>query len=282
MDRQEWLNWRGVGSSDAPVIMKVVPENWHINSPYKLWEQRVTGKEVPVTYPMQRGIDMEETARKWFERKMGVYVFPKAIKHPELNWMTATLDGIDLDGKVCVELKCPKSKESHHYVEVNKKVPDNYYPQVQHQLEVTGLDGMFFCSFDGENGVIVEVARDQNYIDNMKKEEAIFWNCLINREPPELTERDCVNMDHEGQWRKLSQEWIAISTQLKELEQKEQQTRSELISLAKDRNAQGTGVRLTRSVTKGAIDYNAIPQLQGVNLEPYRKKSFTKWRASVL
>lgn len=277
MDRQAWLNWRGIGSSDAPIIKKVSP--W--TTPYQLWEQRVTGKERAITPAMQRGIDLEEPARKCFERKMGVYVFPKAIKHPDINWMTATLDGIDLDGKIAVEIKCGGST-GHHFVEVNKKVPDVYYPQVQHQMEVAGLDGMYFFSFDGQDGVIVEVQKDQKYIDQMKIEEAAFWKCLLEMEPPELMERDCVNMDEETSWRSLSQQWITISTQLKELEKQEQDVKSKLISLANDRNAQGSGIRLTRSISKGAIDYASIPQLQGVDLERYRKNSFTKWRASVV
>jgi hypothetical protein len=33
----------------------------------------------------------------------------------------------------------------------------------------------------------------------------------------------------------------------------------------------GVGVEVLKSSRKGAVDYSAVPELRGVNLEPYRK-----------
>ena len=44
-----------------------------------------------------------------------------------------------------------------------------------------------------------------------------------------------------------------------------------LESLATARRTFGCGVELLRSSRRGAVDYAAIPELRGVNLEPYRK-----------
>ena len=44
-----------------------------------------------------------------------------------------------------------------------------------------------------------------------------------------------------------------------------------LESMATARRTFGCGVELLRSSRRGAVEYAAIPELRGVNLEPYRK-----------
>jgi hypothetical protein len=44
-----------------------------------------------------------------------------------------------------------------------------------------------------------------------------------------------------------------------------------LESLATARRTHGCGVELLRSSRKGPVDYAAIPELRGVNLEAFRK-----------
>ena len=274
-NREEWLKWRKIGSSDAPVILGVSP--WM--TPYQLWEQKISNKESSINPAMRRGIEMEEAARRCFEDKMGVEVFAKCLEHPNINFMTATLDGIDMDHKIAVEIKCP-SATSHQFVQKNGKVPDIYYPQVQHQLEVAGLDGMYYFSFDGQDGVIVEVLRDSKYLENLISEEKIFFECLQNLESPPLTEKDYQHMEQNQEWMKISSRWLEVSNNLKGLEKEEEELRSALISLSQDKNAHGAGVRLTKSIARGNVDYSKIPQLQGIDLNKYRKSHVTKWRLS--
>lgn len=274
-NRDEWLKWRKIGSSDAAAILGVSP--WV--TPYQLWEQKISNKETYVNQAMKRGIEMEEAARRCFEDKMGVEVFAKCLEHPNLNFMTATLDGIDMDHKVAVEIKCPNAS-SHHFVKTNGQVPDIYYPQVQHQLEVSGLDGMYYFSFDGQDGVIVEVQRDSKYLENLISEEKKFFECVQNLEAPALTERDYIKMEEIQEWKSLSSRWIEVSQDLKRLEAEEDDLRKALIALSKEKNAHGAGIRLTKSMSKGNVDYSKIPQLQGIDLNAFRKSHVTKWRLS--
>src|SRR5579863_9675648 len=104
METSESPNWRyeGIGSSDAPSVMGV-----GFRTPYQLWDDKIHRREVPDNYAMKRGRDMEEPARRSFESKIGVAVLPGPFIHPQYNWMGASLDGIDLDRKVAVEIKCP-------------------------------------------------------------------------------------------------------------------------------------------------------------------------------
>ncbi len=270
MDRA-LLEKRKIGSSDAPVIMGVSP--W--KTQFQLWEEKALGKESYSNSAMRRGTEMEESARRCFEKKMGIEVFAKPVVHKNFDWMTANLDGIDLDNKIMVEIKCP-GKEDHITASGNR-IPEKYFPQLQHQLEVTGLQGMYYFSFDGTDGCIVEVQRDDSYIKDMILEEKRFWDCILKKIAPELTEKDYYNMDGNEKWTSAANSWIAVSQQLKSLEEKEKNLRNELILLANDKNAQGNGVRLRKSTVSGSVDYSKIPELKNVNTELYRKNSFTKW-----
>ncbi len=288
MNNEEWLQWRkgGIGSSDAPIIMNASP--WR--TPRQLWEDKVYGNSVQLeTSSMTRGKELESVARHWFEESMNVTVFPKNKVHPSSDWLRASLDGMNLEETIMVEIKCPNKDD--HAVAVNKMVPDKYWPQVQHQLLVTGLDGMYYCSFDGSKGAIVEVARDNAYIEAMLKEEQKFWDKVLSKEAPPLTDRDFITMEQNEEWRLLAARWLEASEHLDSVEAKEKEIRRLMISLSNDRNAIGHGVKVSRSDCDGAIDYKLafedyIDRLKSfypdlclpfLDLSTYRKKSFTKW-----
>ena len=54
-----------------------------------------------------------------------------------------------------------------------------------------------------------------------------------------------------------------------------------LIGLAGHPREQGAGVTVTRYWKAGSVDYKKVPQLQGVDLEPFRKKGGEEVRVSV-
>jgi putative phage-type endonuclease len=163
---------RKIGSSDAPIIMGVSP--W--KSARQLLEEKVLRTKHAASASMQRGIDLEEKARTEFERLMGVSVFGDLpVQHPEIPWMTATLDGLDIDRTTMVEIKCPNPKGPDHKLALSGEVPEKYYPQCQHQLAVTGLEKMYYFSFDGNEGVIIKVDRDDEYIRHLIAEEKSFY-----------------------------------------------------------------------------------------------------------
>lgn len=269
-----WLEWRrqGIGSSDAPVIMQVSP--WKTR--HQLWQEKMYGDSVQQDNPsMKRGRDLEETARQEFEKTIGTLVAPANIEHPKFNWMRASLDGIDVTGKILVEIKCPSQQD--HFVAVNKKVPEKYWPQLQHQMEVVGASEMFYFSFNGKEGAIVEIKRDQNYIDSLVEKEEAFWNMVQSQTPPDLTEMDYICMEGNKEWESLASELKLIKEQTKALEGRDKEVLRQLQSLTQGRNGKGHGMIMQRQICKGAVEYASIPQLQGVDVEPYRKKSFEKW-----
>lgn len=277
-DTPQWLEMRKnfVGASDSPVIMHESP--W--KTPFELWEEKVGLKQFSfVTPAMQRGKDMEHIARYEFEKLTGKKYLPVVVKHPDNDFMIASLDGLSEDEKSIVEIKCPKKVD--HELAKKGQVPRHYYAQLQHQLACCGLDMAYFYSFDGEQGCIVEVYKDASYIDTMVKREEAFIKCVRQFCPPSLCEKDYIEVI-DPKWEMLSKKYVKLKRLLSNLETKEKEIREELIHIAGGLNSTGNGIKLSKVVRKGSIDYDAMLKQEKiqVNLERYRKPSIESWRIS--
>lgn len=270
---EEWLQVRKdkIGSSDAPVIMEVSP--W--KTPYQLWEEKLLPKKQSKNRAMERGLVLEEKARERFSDMTGLLVGPDVIFHPKRSWMMASLDAIDVERKHIAEIKCPGSED--HELAKKGEVPVKYFPQIQHQLEVCELEMAHYFSFDGENGVLVKVYRDDKYIRKLVEKEEEFLECVYDLIAPKLTERDYVNKEDDI-WNMAASEWLSISQELSSLEKREKELRDLLISMCQKQNSKGGGIKVSRFMRKGAVDYAKIPELQHVNLEQYRKAPVECWK----
>lgn len=272
----EWVEMRNnyIGGSDAPVIMNASP--WKTR--YQLMEEKLGLSKPFQSQAMKRGIEMEENARSHFEKLTGYVVFPTVVISKKRPWQMASMDGLTIEKDTAVEIKCPGAED--HQLAEKGKVPEHYFPQLQHQMEVCDLDIMFYFSFDGKNGKILEVKRDQSYIDLMNEEEKKFWDLRQKNEMPELSERDFIEMNG-IEWRSISDKWKDVYLRLKQIEKEEENLREELIKMSDNRNSRGNGVSLTRYLAKGSVDYHSIPQIKGIDLEAYRKPSSVRWRTSI-
>lgn len=270
----EWhaLRRNMIGASDAPVIMRDSP--W--KTPYQLWEYKVgiTEENAP-SASMKRGLDLEEKARERFCEKIDLWMAPTVIIHPEIRWMMASLDGIDVRQERILEIKCPGAED--HKIALDGKIPEKYYAQLQHQMEVSGVDMAYYFSFDGEDGAIVEVGRNTKYIREMLEEEEKFYKCMQNFLPPELVEKDYHEKSDE-RWFSIATEWAMLQENLIELEKRDKQLRDTLISMANGKNCVGAGVRVCKVARKGNVDYGSIKELKGVNLDQYRKEPSEFWK----
>jgi putative phage-type endonuclease len=276
MSHEEWLEWRrtGVGGSDAPAIMHVSP--W--STPFQKWEEKVMDKKQAENSAMRFGRDSEEASRREYETMVGVSMFPLNVENSQYSWLHASLDGIDLNGDKIVEIK--KANREDHFVAVNGMVPDKYIPQCQHILKVMGKDVMDYFSSpsDGSKGVIVEVCRDSSYIDeDLFPRVQKFWDMVLNKIPPELTEKDYQLLSLTAECQKKAHRLLEIRGIRKTLEKEDEEILEYLKADSQGRSAQGHGVRLQKQICMGAIDYSRVPILEGVDLNPYRKKSFEKW-----
>ncbi len=172
---EEWLTFRKskIGSSDALIIVGESP--W--KTPQKLWEEKMGLRASSYeNAAMQRGKQLEAEAKKAFEKKTGLVVWPNVLIRPKHEFIIASLDGITMDSKVAVEIKYPGEKT--HKMAQDGHIPKHYQIQMQYQLAVTGLQMMFYYSYDGEKGEILEVQRDEALIEEILIKENEFFHFM--------------------------------------------------------------------------------------------------------
>jgi putative phage-type endonuclease len=273
MSREQWLQWRrrGIGSSDAASIMGESP--WR--TPYQTWEDKVFGSSQADNAAMKRGRDYEQEARECFEKKMNTLVFPINVIHPEHDWIRASLDGLDLDEKIMVEIKVPGRDD--HFSASLQKVPDKYFVQCQHQLSTKpNLSGMYYFSYDpnAKDGHIVEIARDAAYLkEQLFPKEKEFWEMVLGETPPPFTEKDYIDREDNPEWLRLTSRLREINPLIKEHDE----LREALKAIAAGHNSKGNGVAFTKSICKGTIDYKRAFEDHKISLEDYRKEAYIKW-----
>lgn len=273
---QGTLEWKAlrrtkITATDAAVVLGVSP--W--KTPLTLWEEKTNGTESTFVSPrMQRGLDLEPMARDYFFQEIRIEMFPKVVISPEIDWAMASMDGVSINGQHALEIKCPGYVD--HASALDGKIPDKYFPQLQHQMFVCQLESIFYLSFDGFSGKIIELKRDDKYIENMLTEEEEFYFYIKNHLPPPCKDKDYIKKDDE-EWNKAVIEYINDFNEKKRLEDRLEQKRQWLIAQAGDLNVMGAGIKLSKCTRKGTVDYAKIPQLNGIDLEPYRKESVVTW-----
>ena len=274
MNRQQWLEWRldGIGSSDAPVIMGV--------SPWKTLHQLYIEKKDRIisnyTNPaMQRGHDLEEMCRQKFEELMNVSVFPQNVVHPEMNWLRASFDGLDLDGTTAVEIKNPNRKD--HELAAEGKVPDKYYPQCQHLIKTKELTEIYYFShFDGDYQT-VWVDRNDEYLEEYLSKASAFWDSVLRGIPPEKTQKDLTPISN-SKWQEKADRCKILRRRIEKDEEEMVLIKSDLIDMTNNLSSVGHGICLQKSTCKGQIDMDKLKKDHPlIEFESYRKPSFDKW-----
>jgi len=279
----EWLEWRnkGIGASDAPIIMGVSP--W--KTLYKLWIEKTTGKsDFQGNEATERGHALESLARESAEKQLSRVFIPHCAEHKKYPWMRASLDGISMDQEI-LEIKCPykpSRPDSDHQKTKEGKIPEKYWPQLQHQLEVYGANKGWYFSFDGVDGVAIPFERDEKFITELLEKEQAFWECVEKLKAPKLTERD-YQVVNELEALKKSERVLELKNQLEAIQEELDPIEQELKDLYCQETCALIGnLKFTRFARKGTIDYSSIPELKRVDLEKYRNPSIISYRVSSL
>jgi putative phage-type endonuclease len=195
-DRKQWLEWRhrGIGSSDASIIAGV--------SRFKTVKQLLIEKSIQVadedqsnTYIKERGNRIEAIVRELLEQSYNIPLPAGNYESVRFPFLRASLDGINDKQGMMTEIKLLSSQSPEKFnkntdgykkfIQVKEAglVPSEYWPQVQHQLFITGLDTCLFagyCEMRGqppgkENLATVLVKRDPDYIKKLVEQECEFW-----------------------------------------------------------------------------------------------------------
>ena len=134
----------------------------------QFFENKCGYQEVNIDFsiaPLQWGVRYEEVAKKVYESNMNIHVYEFGLmKHPTIDFVGASPDGISENG-IMLEIKCPwKRKET-------ETIPDQYYYQIQGQLEVCDLEECDYieCYFK----------EFQNELDFLEDEEVFYKGVVI-------------------------------------------------------------------------------------------------------
>lgn len=275
---EEWASWRkaGIGASDAAVILGVSP--WR--TPYQLWQDK-RGLLPPQeeTAPMRRGKALEPVARVAYEAATGRIMQPACREYAHWPVLRASLDGLAFDGQRALEVKCPGAED--HADAVAGRVPAKYVPQCQHILLVTGAPVLDYWSFDGAEGVLVEVTPDVDFHGELYAAAVAFWQYVLAGTPPPLTARDVV-VRTDAAWEEAARLYREADAVAAEWAAKKEAARLLLLGMAGGvGKVRGGGLTLTWFSKRGAVQYGRVPELQGMDLEPYRAADRLEARLTV-
>lgn len=156
------------------------------DSRQKLWRQ-LTGREERFqgNANTQWGSDHEKDAITAYEVATGDMVMysgkrQQFLIHDEHDWLGCTPDGIIYKGQesLILEAKCPSSMELYG------TIPDHYMPQLQGQMEISGLKKAHFVCWTPEKLEVFEVEKNQDYWQECFNLLSDFWACVQEDKEP--------------------------------------------------------------------------------------------------
>jgi putative phage-type endonuclease len=144
--------------------------------------ERLTGQPQEdgfVNAAMQRGIDLEPRAFAAYEALTGAMAVRTGFLLSSTHMAGCSLDGHVENFTGIVEIKCPKSSTHLKYWRGPGKAPDDYIPQITHNLWITGAEWCDFLSFDDRfpeelQTFLVRVKRSDVDIDGYEKKALAF------------------------------------------------------------------------------------------------------------
>lgn len=272
-DSPAWHEFRKgkIGSSHAASLMGV-----GFSSPLQVFEEILFETKKPTTAAMRRGKELEPIARAWVNAKLGFSFEPAVVQSNDYPNLIASLDGFCLDKMKpsILEIKCPG--EQDHLTALSGEVPERYFPQLQHQMMILGVDNMLYLSFDGKDGILVEVQRDPAFCKKLLKEELAFLDRLANFDPPEPTDRDWTVIREPKALEKAARIY-QIKRLMRELEEEELVLQKGLEAFLDAKRCQVGNLKAVYKTRLGNVDYKKIEVLKEMDLTPYRKPNISYW-----
>lgn len=241
-------------------------------TPQDVWEEMVYGKKIPINEAMQRGMDLEQEARDWLSNEHQTKYESKVGISDDYPWIMASFDCYD--GKNTAEIKCPGEK-TFNRVE-NRDIPEDYLWQMQQHLCVSGLSGEFFLAYMGPHRRVLHwIERNEDMIKELVEGTKRFYEKNIL----EFLAPEPIRID--APFVSASEAWREANELLKSAQAKEKEAKEALIKIA-DGNCKGNLVSVVRREREGNVDYSKIPELNGIDLNKFRKEKIEYWEVRSL
>lgn len=289
---QAWLEWRkkGVGSSDAPIIMGVSP----YKTKHQLWCEKIqdgcADESKGKNFIFEKGHHIEERVRGYFELKEDITYTADLFEREDKPYIRASMDLANKEHGKGKEVKYVSLEEFEAGI-----CPERYFPQVQHQylctdfLEINLVLVTDYVMVNGEKVKIpkgsqlrmkeIAVPVDVDYCAKLYDECVKFMEYHVEKKiAPELTDRDAVvikdrNLKHLlSKYKRLK----AKVDKVKPFQDEMEEIKEEIFKLTTHPIMKYGEIRVTTSERKGSIDYKKIPAVKAMKedeLESFRGKS---------
>jgi YqaJ-like viral recombinase domain len=258
----EFGNRQGfIGGSDARIIMGDDEA-----ALIRIWREKrgeVESEDLSGNLIVQLGLVTEPLNRHWYERNTGqtVECVQHRLRHPVLQWMGATLDGIIAGSGTVFEAKFMLP-----WAFSEGAAAEKHMAQVQHNMWVTNArDAALSIITGGGKWVEIKISADPLYQHLLLTAEKKFWRCVESGEPPHLFTVEpprprieairIVDMSSSNSWA----EFATIFRNTRPAFLDHERAKSELKSLIPEdaKEAIGHGVRAKRSKS-GAVSFDVL------------------------
>ena len=232
----------------------------------RLWREKrgeIEPEDLSDNLIVQLGLVTEVLNRSWYERNTGetVECVQHRLRHPVLQWMGATLDGIVAGSGAVFEAKfmLPWSFSE-------EAAAEKHMAQVQHNMWVTNsrLAALSVITGGGK-WVEIKISADPLYQHLLLTAEKKFWRCVESGEPPHLFDVEpprprieavrIVDMSTSNAWA----EFAAVFRSTRDAFLEHEKAKTELKGLMPEdaKEAIGHGIRAKRSKS-GAISFDLL------------------------
>jgi len=171
-----------IGGSDARSIM-----GKDEGALLRLWSEKrgeVEPEDLSGNLIVQLGAVTEQLNRRWYEANTGQVVtdVQRAVRHPTIRWMAATLDGRVQGSDAVFEAKFMLPWSFSEEAAAQK-----YMPQLQHNMWVLAArSAVLSVITGGGKWVEIKTHADPLYQHLIVTAERKFWRCVESGEPPTL------------------------------------------------------------------------------------------------
>ena len=255
-------------ASEASIIMDCAPAYWK-TSKRILWEQKqgLRGSNVDENNPaIMHGNNMEAAALACLNKQLGSNMKPAVFVEGKYS---ASLDGYGADAEgrlIKCEIKCPWKAETSQVWKMSAafgEIAEYYRWQMIHQDYCAPTEQSFFFVYisDEKNILIPHLSPEEDtaallaaWDEFASGEPAQDWEDRTDDDIRVLVERH----------RDLVQQKAILDVELKLAEKA-------LKEESGDNNVIAFGAKIQVIERIGAVDYKTVPQLDGIDLEAYRK-----------
>jgi putative phage-type endonuclease len=250
---EEWLEKRRtrITATDAGVILGVSP----YGTPLSLWKQKLGFMDQQKdNEAMRKGRELEPIARTQYEFENSALMRTTCVFRGD--WLMASLDGIDPDREVMLEIK---TGYQTYKDALNNHIPLHYYAQMQHSLYVSGAKICHYYVYkdEKEKPILMKVHPDEKYMKVLLEKERDFYERLVNQDAPDISAEDYIEIDT-PEFLLKAERWKATQEKLKAIQEEDKRAREELLDETDGGNCMGAGLKITQDPGRKTVDWKTL------------------------